>query len=140
MNYGKIRKNKKAISPIIATLLLIAIAVVASLVVYAWVMDYIGYQTNNAGNSVVIQSVHFSGQKITDVYVQNMGTSTVTLDGNVYINGTQYQANSGTGALPAGNTADIKFSTNPGAPSGQMMTIKVTTTSGTYSQVVQQAP
>ena len=42
----------KAISPIIATLLLIAIAVVASLVVYAWVMGYVGFQTNNAGNSV----------------------------------------------------------------------------------------
>jgi flagellin-like protein len=42
MIFRKIRKNVKAISPIISVLLMIAIAVVASLVVYAWVMGYIG--------------------------------------------------------------------------------------------------
>jgi len=138
MNNRKLKSNKKAISPIIATLLLIAIAVVASLVVYAWVMGYIGYQTNNAGNSIAIQSVNFSGGKITDIYVQNMGTTTVTLDGNVYINGAQYTASAGSGALSSGKTADLTVSV--AALSGQMYTVKVTTTSGTYSQITQQAP
>ena len=60
MNYRKFRKNLKAISPIISVLLMIAIAVVASLVVYAWVMGYIGYQTGKTGDSVVIQSVSWA--------------------------------------------------------------------------------
>ena len=60
MNFRKIRKNIKAISPIISVLLMIAIAVVASLVVYAWVMGYIGYQTSKTGDSVVIQSITFT--------------------------------------------------------------------------------
>ena len=64
MNFKKLRKlrrDTKAISPIIATLLLIAIAVVAALVTYAWVMGYIGFQTSNSGNAVQIQSVSFTG-------------------------------------------------------------------------------
>ena len=38
----KIRRNIKAISPVISVLLMIAVAVVASLVVYAWVMGFVG--------------------------------------------------------------------------------------------------
>ena len=69
----KIRRSIKAISPIIATLLLIAIAVSTSLVVYAWVMGYIGIKTNQAGNAVQIQSQAFNsaGTQLT-VYVQNV--------------------------------------------------------------------
>ncbi len=49
MNFGKtirkFRRNTRAISPVIATLLMIAIAVVASLVTYAWVMGYMNFTT-----------------------------------------------------------------------------------------------
>ena len=38
----KIKRSVRAISPVIATLLMIAIAVAASFVVYAWVIGYIG--------------------------------------------------------------------------------------------------
>ena len=41
-NTTKFKRSIKAISPVIATLLMIAIAVVASLVVYAWVSGYMG--------------------------------------------------------------------------------------------------
>ena len=77
----KIRRSIKAISPIIATLLLIAIAVVASLVVYAWVMGYIGGSTNKAGMSISIPSFasdSASGNLI--VYVQNVGQGVVQLN------------------------------------------------------------
>ena len=63
MIFRKIRKNIKAISPIISMLLMIAIAVVASLVVYAWVMGYIGYQTGKTGDAVQIQSVTFTSTR-----------------------------------------------------------------------------
>ena len=62
---------------------MIAIAVVASLVVYAWVMGYIGYQTGKTGDSVVIQSVTFTGTgssgTVQSVYLQNIGSTTITL-------------------------------------------------------------
>jgi flagellin-like protein len=78
MNIGKtirkFRRNTRAISPVIATLLMIAIAVVASLVTYAWVMGYMNFTTQKTGNAIQIQTVDQVGQV---VYVQNVGTSTV---------------------------------------------------------------
>ena len=47
----KIKRSIKAISPIIAVLLLIAIAVVASLVAYAWIMGYLSGSTTKSGNA-----------------------------------------------------------------------------------------
>ena len=42
-------KAKKGISPILATLLLIVIAVSAVIVTYAWVMTFTGSTTSQAG-------------------------------------------------------------------------------------------
>ncbi len=65
MNIGKsirkFRRNMRAISPVIATLLMIAIAVVASLVTYAWVMGYMNFTTEKTGKAIQIQSVSDSG-------------------------------------------------------------------------------
>ncbi len=147
MFFRKICKNRKAISPIIATLLLIAIAVVASLVVYAWVMGYIGFQTSNTGSAVQVQSVTFAGtatsEKVATVYLQNVGTNTVTIVPAqcLYINGVQDgSATSPTTSLAAGSTAIITSASGPSLVSGQTVTIKVTTQGGTYSQITQQAP
>ena len=63
MNFGKnirkFRRNMRAISPVIATLLMIAIAVVASLVTYAWVMGYMNFTTEKTGKAIQIQSVSY---------------------------------------------------------------------------------
>src|SRR5208283_2133176 len=89
MNFRKIRKNIKAISPIISVLLLIAIAVVASLVVYAWVMGYIGGSTTKAGYAINIQSIASNTGNLT-IYVQNTGLGSVQLNpaSAVYVNNT----------------------------------------------------
>ena len=59
-NTTKFKRSIKAISPVIATLLMIAIAVVASLVVYAWVTGYMGNTTSKAGKAIQIQSFAIS--------------------------------------------------------------------------------
>ena len=82
MNIGKsirkFRRNTRAISPVIATLLMIAIAVVASLVTYAWVMGYMSFTTNKTGLAIQIQSVS-PGYCHADavIYVQNVGDGVV---------------------------------------------------------------
>ncbi len=126
---------------------MIAIAVVASLVVYAWVMGYIGYQTGKTGDSVIIQSVVFSGtsptEKVATVYLQNVGSTTITINPAtcLYVNGLQDTATSPTNTLAPGTTLTI---TDPASltslTSGETVTIKVTTLGGTYSQVTEQAP
>jgi flagellin-like protein len=69
-------KSKRAISPILATLLLVVIAVAAIVVTYAWVMTYIGHTTGQAGVVLYKANVNFygTGTKI-DIDVGNSGTS-----------------------------------------------------------------
>ena len=132
MNYGKIRKNVKAISPVISVLMMIAVAVAASLVTYAWVMGYIGGTTNKVGKAIMIQSVSADGQ----INVQNVGDSTVNL-AEVYINGA-WQWNFGDYTLPIGETAtqDVGFVFSSNTP----YTIKVTTDDGTFSEMTKIFP
>ena len=101
-NTTKFKRSIKAISPVIATLLMIAIAVVASLVVYAWVTGYIGGTTSTAGKAIQIQSFASQGGKLV-VYVQNVGQGDVELnrDQSVYVN---------SNLVPLINNADAKNS------------------------------
>ncbi len=58
----------RAISPVIATLLMIAIAVVASLVTYAWVMGYMNFPTEKTGKAIQIQSVSNATTQVQTYY------------------------------------------------------------------------
>ena len=70
------RKARRAISPILATLLLIVIAVAAIVVTYAWIMTYMGNAGQQAGVILFKSNVRFyeAGAKI-DIDVGNSGTS-----------------------------------------------------------------
>jgi flagellin-like protein len=75
--------SKKAISPILATLLLIVIAVAAIVVTYAWVMTYMTSTGTQAGIMLRKDAVSWSNGLIT-IYVRNVGTADATIDA-VYI-------------------------------------------------------
>lgn len=71
-------KSKKAISPILATLLLIVIAVAAIVVTYAWIMTYMGTAGEQAGVMLYKANVNFYTQgstRMISVDVGNSGTS-----------------------------------------------------------------
>ena len=146
MKLKRIRKNIKAISPIISVLLMIAVAVVAALVTYAWVMGFIGFTTGKTGNSIQIQSMALTGAapSTINVYVQNVGTGPIGLQAGqcLYVNGaldTGCTVNSPT--LAQNQTATVTSSGAPGAfTSGETVTVKVTCSTGTYSQVTQALP
>jgi flagellin-like protein len=74
---GKIVKSRRAISPILATLLLVVIAVAAIVVTYAWVMTYVSSTTNQAGVRLTPANINFYGtaNNIIDIDVENTGTS-----------------------------------------------------------------
>ena len=76
----KFLRSKKGISPILATLLLVVIAVAAIVVTYAWVMMYTGHLTGEAGVVLNAANVNFygNGTKI-DIDIQNTGTSDTTI-------------------------------------------------------------
>jgi len=69
-------RSKKGISPILATLLLIVIAVAAIIITYAWVMTYMGSQTSAGGTLLDVENVSWnSTAKTTTIVVKNIGTS-----------------------------------------------------------------
>lgn len=86
----KMLKSRKGISPILATLLLIVIAVAAVIVTYAWVMTFTTTQTAAAGKMIRFDSATINAtSKMVTVYVRNAGTEQVTID-TAYIDGTDY--------------------------------------------------
>jgi hypothetical protein len=69
---------------------MIAVAVAASLVTYAWVMGYLNFTTSKVGKSILIQSIaRPTGSDNLVIYVQNVGDGTIkfNLGSSLYVNG-----------------------------------------------------
>src|SRR4030066_397318 len=79
MELPKIVK-RKGISPLIATLLLIAIAVAASVLTYSWVMSMIGSQSAQAQTQVRIDSVKFNSSDAFYPMLRNTGSTSATME------------------------------------------------------------
>jgi len=94
MNF-KLPKCKKGVSPIIATLLLIVIAVAAAVVTYSFVMGFIGTSTNPSGQQGQLSYDSYSLKSIDDengnltVFIRNIGSKSVTVQ-YCYFNNERY--------------------------------------------------
>jgi flagellin-like protein len=140
-NIRKVRKDVRAISPVIATLLMIAIAVVASLVVYAWVMGYMNFQTQKTGNAIQIQSISYNPTaKTFTIYVQNVGDGDLQFPTSnyVYINGAAVTPSTGLTSLTKTSTGNVIVPSSSLSAGVQSVTFKVLTSDGTFSQLTQQ--
>jgi len=70
--------SRKGISPILATLLLIAIAVGAVIITYAWVTTFMTTQTQQSGAVLTVENIRFHNVSTTDyveVIIRNSGTA-----------------------------------------------------------------
>lgn len=97
----RVFNSKKAISPILATLLLIVIAVAAIVMTYAWITTYMDNTTNQAGVTLFNSNVNFKANDTITIDIGNSGTSNTEIL-QVYI---------GTSATTAANQR-----TNPATP------------------------
>jgi flagellin-like protein len=81
-----VKNSRKGITPILATLLLVVIAVAAIVVTYAWVMMYMSSTTNQAGVFLKKDAVNWltGPPKKIVVYARDTGTSDATIDA-VYV-------------------------------------------------------
>src|SRR3989337_3925166 len=75
MSIKRMLANKRAISPILATLLLIVIAVAAIVITYAWITTYMGTTTQQAGFIPYRANVAFSPTGYISIDIGNSGTS-----------------------------------------------------------------
>jgi len=137
-------RNVKAISPVLAVLMMIAVAIAGSLITYAWVTGYIGFTTEKAGKAIMVQSIANADNDLL-VYVQNVGEGVVELDpdSSVYRNGELFPCGITIGGVPVaagengllseGDTAELTL-TDGAAEAGEKVTIKVTTLLGTFTE------
>lgn len=78
MNYRKFRKNAKALSPVVASIILIAVTVAVSVVVAAWMGGMtIGLMGN--AEQVSVSNAQFTNTTSIALTVRNTGGATVTL-------------------------------------------------------------
>ena len=86
---SKLSRSNRAISPILATLLLIVIVVGASIVAYAWIQSSTQSQINTAGGFIIMENTRFYDTDQIDFTLRNTGTSDVTIDA-IYVNDYRY--------------------------------------------------
>ena len=117
MNLQKIQEKRKGISPIIATLLLILIAIAAGVIVYAYVVGFIGASTSNTGNSQSVLSVEnycisastkCQGNTHYYIVIRNVGTTTLGTTNGVAVYFTDITA----GTVPTNSTTPACSGTN----------------------------
>jgi len=135
----KFRRSVRAISPVISVLLIIAIAVAAALIAYAWVTGYMDSTTTKVGKTIQIQSVTNNPPAI---YVQNVGDSDVTLK-SCYINGnldTLASAQIDDTPLAKSETHTIDTFTYMSAFNERQIRVKVVTTDGTSAEYIKTFP
>ena len=132
--------NKLGVSPVIAVLLLVVIAVIAGTLLYVWLTGYMGTLQTEAGTEqlkekIKIEAVKYESSDTTGtvtVYVRNIGDTKVTLKA-VYLynaSGTVVATDTNENTeLDSGNvgTVDITYTLS----SGKTYTVKVVTKRGT---------
>lgn len=117
--------------------MMIAVAIAGSLVVYAWIMGYIGSSTEEGGKAITIQSVANLDNDLL-VFVKNVGEEVVQLEETscLYVNGvltpciiSGVAVSDGVATLDKEETATVTLVDGAVLPR-EKVTIKVTTSGG----------
>ena len=136
-------RSKRAISPILATLLLVVIAVAAIVVTYAWIMTYMNNAGQQAGVMIYKVNIRFYDQSGTlkiDVDMGNSGTQGTTLTA-LYIGDSKTNMQNQTITpipLPAGGSGRITVDYN--WTNGETYYFKVLSSSGQTYEGPETAP
>lgn len=138
--FRKFRKNAKALSPVIATIILIAVTVAVSVVVAAWMgaltIGFMGNSEQAKVTNVVLSNIGTNGADGQAVItIQNTGSATVTIN-SVTVDGKTATV---TQAEPTGTTTPITLGTNNQVPipKGSSMDITVKVTAYPFSNSAQ---
>jgi flagellin-like protein len=120
LKFRKFRKNAKALSPVIATIILIAVTVAVSVVVAAWMGALtIGFMGNSEQASItntVLSNYSKSGTnyQFANVTVQNTGSATVTINSALIDSNSAVMYAQGSSATLAGTAGVASVSISKG--------------------------
>jgi len=124
--------NRKAVSPVISVLLMVAVAVAAAILVYVWGMGLIGTLQTGGGSQtreqVELDAYNWKDPGTLSLYLRNVGASDVTVDA-VYIGGVEATV---TDTLLTVLAGAVKVDVTPVGTftAGVAYTVKVVTQSG----------
>jgi flagellin-like protein len=143
MSPRRIFRSKKAISPILATLLLIVIAVAAIVITYAWITTYMNSTTQQAGFIPYKANVNFRTGDIITIDIGNSGTSSGQIV-QVYVGTSDTALDSKTTTPPLPITvaagAIESFNVTYAWSAGETYYFKVVPNSGAAVSFTEQAP
>jgi len=75
--------NKRGVSPVIAVLLLVVIAVAAAVLTYIWILSYTGSLQQQSGTEQLQERIKIDGVQVSDsnlkIYVRNIGDVKVNI-------------------------------------------------------------
>lgn len=130
-------KEKRAISPIIATLLLILIAIAAGVVVYAYVLGFIGNSINQNGTGPSAESLNINtwevNSTVPEIFVQNTGANSVNITSAYFYTSSGSLAGSNITIAAFGQSHGTGVIVKPGSTLG-VYAVGITLTKGTYYQ------
>jgi flagellin-like protein len=138
--YMKMRKSRKALSPVIATIILIAVTVAVSIAVAAWMgaltFSFMGSSSLTITNVSFLGTSGASGNQL-NMTIKNTGTKTVTV-GQIKVNNNIETIDpSSTTTYTAGTTSFILLD-NVGWSNGNPYKINIFDTSGNGIGATQQ--
>lgn len=157
------KRSRKAVAPVLATLLMIAVAVAMSVIIFMWSQNFLsqtsestgsqqGSQNQAAQSSISIENTLFNtlgnGTKEATVYIRNVGAVSVNpamgvasgISSNAGFKSQVTNATSSTNSpLAKGAGSSMKFHLT-GLISGDTVTFKVTTVVGTFAQATYTVP
>ena len=131
---SKCLRSKRAISPILASLLLIVIVVGAAIVAYVWIQSSTQSQLNTAGGFIIMENTRFYDADQIDLTIRNTGSSDFTIDA-VYVDNNRYSI---TQQIPTGQSETLTLDYS--WESGTKYKIKVATRTGLYAEGTYTSP
>ncbi len=148
----RINRRKKAVTPVLATLLVIAVGVSLSVMLFIWSQGFLsqnsesissqqGAQNQVAQSSIVLEAVTFS-DTIATVYFRNGGAVAITpallaaqgISSNYGFTGTATNSTNLTSGSLANGVGGSNAMTLSGLASGDVVAFKITSTAGTFAQ------
>jgi flagellin-like protein len=136
MKIGKFKVRRKALSPVIATLLMVAIAVAAAIITYVWAMGLLGGLMGTGGTQtkeqLILEAYDWKTLTSLSLTIRNVGSTEVSIAA-IYLEGASL--NPVSTAVSIANTVTYSgLSVGITYTSGASYTLKiVTATGGTFT-------
>jgi len=131
LRIGKLKVNRKAVSPVIATLLMIAIAVAAAILVYVWSMGLVGTLQGTGGQQMreqlIMEAYDATGATWT-LYLRNVGPTSANVTA-IYVEG-KSAATLSTLIIKPGGATSVTVTPPITVTPGAAYTVKIVTASG----------